>query len=67
MRDRGDQGKQSVPVGLVFSERDGFERPRKKSVGRLLIDGGTVEEPSRQHLGVPRRGAALTARWWRKK
>jgi hypothetical protein len=49
-------------------EREGFEHPRKRIFGRLLLDGGTVEEPGRRtHLGVPRHGAGLTARWWRKK
>ena len=68
MRHRGDQGKLCVPAGQVFMEREGFEHPRKRIFGRLLLDGGTVEEPGRRtHLGVPRHGAGLTARWWRKK
>ena len=50
MGDRVDQGRPSVPVRLVFLERAGFESRKKKFVGQLLLDGGTVEEPSSQPL-----------------
>ena len=50
MSDRGDRGKRSVPVCPPFFEQAEVEGLTRKSVGRLLLDGGTVEEPSHQSL-----------------
>lgn len=50
MGERGDQGKLGVPTRQFIFERDEFEARKKKIVGRLLLDGGTVEEPSRPPL-----------------
>jgi hypothetical protein len=50
MSNRGDLGKRSVPVRPSLFERAELEGLKKKSVGRLLLDGGTVKEPSDQSL-----------------
>jgi hypothetical protein len=50
MSNRGDLGKRSTPVRKSFVERAELEGLKKKNVGRLLLDGGTVEEPSHQPL-----------------
>jgi hypothetical protein len=52
MAGRDDLGRRRVPAWPSFIERAELEGLSKMSVGRLLLDGGTVEEPVRESLSL---------------
>jgi hypothetical protein len=65
MGDRGPARKPTLATAVLPRERPGLlELVKQKIVGRLLLDGGTVEQPRRSSLtlDVPRPGPASGTR-----